>query len=568
MKDVVQKSRKRTYTNTKRLRRLNERKLTPKVNEFMRYMRKQLQRGLTRVRARKPETFTEQLADWDAIIEEGQRILKPELLKILAEGGKAVVERKIIKQEAEPRFDILGIPAVKWAEKHTAKLVTEIEETKQAIRQEVKAGIDYGKSIQKIAKELRPIVGLTSRQAGAVAKYRILLEEQALPQQKIASLVERYANRLHKFRTQMIARTETASALSEGTLQGFEQIGIKRVRGVADEEACEYCLENIDGKVYTLDEASGLIPAHPQCLPGNSLVSPGGRVTGVSKRWYKGKMVIIQTASGRKLRATPNHPILTHMGFRPAHSLNVGSSVICQGFSQRESFADWKNQYRPAMIEEIADSLFKTEGVTTMKVPSSPKDFHGDGIGSEVAVIGANRFLKNRFNTPFLKHLLELQLILRTMLQKIPFSCLSSLFQSLKRFLAPPSRFMSFSDLVFPLLRGHLLPAQSPCFAFCTTAHPSSKQSVFNNISANMISLSNLVFRLTGKVGLNNIIRGKLIPQELSFLVSGPFFCDKIVHVGISDYEGYVYNLETTLSYYIGNGIASHNCECAWVAES
>jgi len=31
MKDVVEKSIKRTYTNTKRLRRLNERKLTPKV---------------------------------------------------------------------------------------------------------------------------------------------------------------------------------------------------------------------------------------------------------------------------------------------------------------------------------------------------------------------------------------------------------------------------------------------------------------------------------------------------------------------------------------------------------
>jgi len=266
MKEIVQKSIRRTFINTRRLRRLNERKLTPKVNEFMRYMRKQLQRGLTRVKARKPSTFAEQLADWEAVAEEGKRILKPALLNILAEGGKAVVERRVIKQEAEPRFDILGIKAVKWAEKHTAKLVTEvIEETKQAIRQEIKAGVDYGKSIQKIAKELRPIVGLTSRQAGAVAKYRRVLEEQGLPEQKVASLVERYANKLHRFRTQMIARTETAAALSEGTLQGFEQIGVKKVQGVADEEACEYCLENIDGKIFTLDEAHGVIPAHPQC---------------------------------------------------------------------------------------------------------------------------------------------------------------------------------------------------------------------------------------------------------------------------------------------------------------
>jgi len=35
-----------------------------------------------------------------------------------------------------------------------------------------------------------------------------------------------------------------------------------------------------------------------------------------------------------------------------------------------------------------------------------------------------------------------------------------------------------------------------------------------------------------------------------------------------SDYKGYVYNLETTLSYYIANGIATHNCECTWVLKT
>jgi len=450
MKDVVQKSRKRTYTNTKRLRRLNERKLTPKVNEFMRYMRKQLQRGLTRVRARKPKTFVEQLADWDAIIEEGQRILKPELLKILAEGGKAVVERKIIKQEAEPRFDILGIPAVKWAEKHTAKLVTEvIEETKQAIRQEVKAGIDYGKSIQKIAKELRPIVGLTSRQAGAVAKYRILLEEQALPQQKIASLVERYANRLHKFRTQMIARTETASALSEGTLQGFEQIGIKRVRGVADEEACEYCLENIDGKVYTIDEASGLIPAHPQCLPGNSLVLPNSKITGFSRRWYEGYMVTIYTESGKSLSATPNHPILNEEGWIPISDLNLGDYVYCK---------DENRDPKQISIGKIVESVFKKKKLII--IPQKQNWFHGDGTEGKML------FIYHSPNSP-------------------------------KR----------------------------------------SKQK------------------------RKKLSRADIIRQE-------GLIKDRIVNKEWVGFAGHVYNLETEGNYYIANGIASHNCECAWVAES
>jgi len=447
--------------------------------------------------------------------------------------------------------------------------VTEvIEETKKAIRQEVKAGIDYGKSIQKIAKELRPIVGLTSRQAGAVAKYRALLEEQALPEQKIASLVERYANKLHRYRTQLIARTETASALSEGTLQGFGQIGIKRVQGVADEEACEYCLENIDGKIYTLDEASGLIPAHPQCLPGDSFVLPSGRITGASKRWYKGDMFTIQTASGYKLRATPNHLVFTSCGFRPVNSLDIGSSVICHGFSQWGSFIHWKNQYKPAMIEEITGSFLKSSGVTAVRVPVAAEDFHTDGKGSKVAIIGANSFLKNRFNSSFFKHLLKLKLILRAMLQRIPFFRLSSLFQSLKWHLTTLGGIMSRLELILSLFRGHLLPTKTPCFAFCTGSNSRHEQAKPYNIPADMVEFSNFIFRLARKIGLGNFLNGEVVTQKSSFGVPKSFFCDKIVHISVSYFEGYVYNLETTSSYYIANGIASHNCECTWVQDA
>jgi len=507
---------------------------------------------------------------WDAIIEEGQRILKPELLKILAEGGKAVVERKVIKQEAEPRFDMLGVPAVKWAEKHTAKLVTEvIEETKKAIRQEVKAGIDYGKNIQKIAKELRPIVGLTSRQAGAVAKYRALLEEQALPEQKIASLVERYANKLHRYRTQLIARTETRRALNEGVFQGFEQIGIGKVEGVSSPDSCEWCMENINGRVVSTGMARSIdAEAHPQCLPGDSLVLPGGRITGASKRWYKGDLFTIQTASGYKLRATPNHPIFTSHGLRPMNSLDIGGSVICHGFSQRGSFIHRKNQYKPAMIEEITGSFLKSSGVTAVRVPVAAEDFHTDGKGSKVAVIGANSFLKNRFNSSFFKHLLELQLILRAMLQCIPFFRLSGLFQSLKRHLMTSSSIMSRFELVLSLFRGHLLPTKTQCFAFCTRANSSHEQAIPYSTPADMVKFSNFILRLTRKVDSSNFLNGEIVGQKSSFRVPGSFFCDKIVHIDVSYFEGYVYNLETTSSYYIANGIASHNCECTWVAAS
>jgi len=55
------------------------------------------------------------IADWDRIKVQGMIILKPTMLELLTEGGKAVVERRIMKQE---RFDPIGLEAVSWATDH------------------------------------------------------------------------------------------------------------------------------------------------------------------------------------------------------------------------------------------------------------------------------------------------------------------------------------------------------------------------------------------------------------------------------------------------------------------
>ena len=50
-----------------------------------------------------------------------------------------------------------------------------------------------------------------------------------------------------------------------------------------DELVCDECEAIAEDGPYTLDEAEGLIPAHVNCLPGDSLVSPAGRITGALK---------------------------------------------------------------------------------------------------------------------------------------------------------------------------------------------------------------------------------------------------------------------------------------------
>ncbi len=71
-------------------------------------------------------------------------------------------------------------------------------------------------------------------------------------------------------RAQVIARTEIIRAHAEGQLEAFEKLGVDEV-GVdvewstaGDLRVCPECAE-LEGTVYSIEDAHGLIPYHPQC---------------------------------------------------------------------------------------------------------------------------------------------------------------------------------------------------------------------------------------------------------------------------------------------------------------
>ena len=254
----------RALRNYSRLMRQGERKLLPLVREWMAESIEAMQVGLSNMKGKTASRKTKSIADWDAINANGIVILKPTILELLGEGGKTVVERKVVKQE---RFDVIGLEAVKWATKHTATLVNEItEETMKAIRAYITLGINTGKGVQKIARELRPLVGLTEKQILAVANFEEMLildrPEWTVAHQR--SSAEAYARRLHRRRATTIARTETAYALTEGQRQGYAQMGVKNLERVEDPDCCDICVE-YSGKIYTIAEAEGVLPEHPSC---------------------------------------------------------------------------------------------------------------------------------------------------------------------------------------------------------------------------------------------------------------------------------------------------------------
>jgi len=265
---------RRAYRRHQLLLRENEREMQSPVKEWMDYMTRKLKAGLSRMRGKSPTQKANSIADWGEIRKKGQEILKPALFNVLNSGANSVTEQELKKQE---RFDPIGIEAIDWTNAYSAELVVEItQETMMGIRDVIATGIQAGKSMPAIARELRPIVGLNTQYAGAVANLHTRLLAEGVVAQKAATQAERYAGRLHRRRTMTIARTETAFALSEGQRQGYKQMGVKKLQRVEAPTCCDICAD-YDGHVYTIAEASGILPEHPNC-GGTWVAAPGERV--------------------------------------------------------------------------------------------------------------------------------------------------------------------------------------------------------------------------------------------------------------------------------------------------
>ena len=107
---------------------------------------------------------------------------------------------------------------------------------KQLVDQKIVAGIDGGKSYGEIADDIRS-----------------------------ALAVDPAAPDFPQWRAERIARTESMWATNEGMRQQYQAVGIKMVNVDAAFSACPTCQSIAGGNPYTLAEAEGLLPIHPNC---------------------------------------------------------------------------------------------------------------------------------------------------------------------------------------------------------------------------------------------------------------------------------------------------------------
>lgn len=105
------------------------------------------------------------------------------------------------------------------------------------------------------------------------SQIREVLAEGVLDSRNPNQIARKVVERVDKIgitRARTLARTEIVAAHAEATLASFEEAGIHGVSNQAefmtseDDRVCQICA-SMSGDVYTLEDAKGVIPVHPNC---------------------------------------------------------------------------------------------------------------------------------------------------------------------------------------------------------------------------------------------------------------------------------------------------------------
>lgn len=224
------------------------------MDRFEIYINRQYLQMVLRVRDNLPLRYLEQLIT-SGRTEEAFRIIHREVQKFAAETSKAFVAAgESTAQALSPlgalAFDQTNFRAVDVMRRNKLDLVREfLADQREATRQALTRGIAQGANPRVQARMFRESIGLTARQEGAVANYQSLLERRSvesltrklrdrrfdrtvsraisedkpLTPEQINRMTTRYRERYLKYRSETIARTESLSAVHEGSEEMYTQ---------------------------------------------------------------------------------------------------------------------------------------------------------------------------------------------------------------------------------------------------------------------------------------------------------------------------------------------------------
>lgn len=322
------------------------------------------------------------------------------------------------------------------------------------------------------------------------------------------------------------------------------------------------------------------------CFPGDSKIPFADGISKVFRHWYSGELAVIQTDSGKTLRGTPNHPILTTKGWVGIGSLQEGDDVIEQ--IDHLLFSAEKNQNDSIpTLAQIFSSINKSGVGYTADQRSA--NFHGDIPQSDIDIVFADGLLSVGAQSSALESLNKLNFSVADnfgFMERALFNSGIGLFFTAQRGVRSGNPKQS---LMWICLRG----ANNIGFALISETNPSVHKTCRNrgaghvefpaqlqDAGARLISMNDLedieaklIFRFDldkpDTYGMQSTKQTASFPAEnlCNNINRLPFRAQavKVIKVQRSSYTGHVYNLQTKDGWYVADGIISHNCRCSAV---
>lgn len=364
-----------------------------------------------------------------------------------------------------------------------------------------------------------------------------------------------------------IAATEGARAIHGGQMTAAQEAGVERHSWLASADACEHCLK-LDGKSVKLGEPFWVNPKggpyavvlhpplHPHCvLPDTHVIVPG--MLHSTRSSFSGTCYRITLADGNEFACTPNHMLLSGLGFVRASDIVQGDHIICRSGSQRVDGRYPNDDRQPSRAEDIFDASAIAFGMPTAGVPVSPEYLHGDAAFCQgnIDVVETDSFLLNRnqCGSDFRQHGDE------TILEHAD-------VLAARRFLLDRCGVSEF---------GRFLGRLSSLCVMRGTRHRQASFIAENRVRIGVLPGrdSLLTKPLENGVASASVFGGQLVGSCTRQVFSHDFFHREITLVKVSHvrpfwYSGFVYDFQTASSlYHINNGIISSNCFCTTAEE-
>ena len=322
----------------------------------------------------------------------------PVIETAVVQAGAASLRRIV----AGVRFDITNPLATEAAGTITANLVKQVTvETKKSLRVVLNQAFVDRLPPAATARRIKPLIGLHSRQAQAVRNFRASLVASGLKADLVDARASRYAAKLLRQRSYLIARTETIRALSAGQQAAWRtardagripKTSLQRWSVVGDDRLCPICIALSGVKRKIGQQFPGGIshpPAHPACVIGPTMVWSRGLPKAITNRVYQGEIYVIQASGLSPLTITPNHPVLTRRGWISPNGLVPGDQIACdhRWGERHTALIDGDEDHMPARIEQPFRAVAESFAMASIEVPTTSEDFHGDGIEGQVSVV-------------------------------------------------------------------------------------------------------------------------------------------------------------------------------------